>query len=48
MSKTWEILCPHCGKPVSKSDIDFEDKRICINCARKQKEEMWEPNIKKG
>ena len=37
----WEILCPCCNQPVSKADIDFADKRICIDCARKEKEEMY-------
>lgn len=46
--KSWEILCPVCNQPVSKADIDYADKRICIDCARKEKEEMWNNNSKRG
>ena len=40
----WEIICPVCNQPVSKADIDFSDKLICIDCARKEKKEMWNKN----
>lgn len=37
----WENICQCCNKPVSKADIDFEDKRICLECLRKEQEELW-------
>lgn len=37
----WKIVCPYCNKEVSKADIDFIDKRICLDCRIKDKNKPW-------
>ena len=44
----WERICPCCNQSVSRADIDFADKMICLECRKKQKEN-WikkEHNVK--
>ena len=45
---SWKRACSCCNQPVSRADIDFDDKLICLKCRIKQKEN-WakkEHNIK--
>lgn len=36
--RNWERVCPCCNQPVSNADIDFDDKLICLDCRREEKE----------
>ena len=42
----WERICPVCNRSVSRADIDFADKLICLECRREEKAKMWQ-NVKK-